>query len=287
MKKFKKIYIEITNICNKNCSFCSIDNRPKKQMSLEEIEHILKEIKPFTNYVYLHVKGEPLIHHNLKEILDLCTKYNILVNITTNGTLIKEKSNILISSPCVRQINISLHSFEDDKTSEYINNILEAVTKIKDNSKIIIVYRFWALKNNNLTVENKKILNSIINYYNLDKDIVAKIMSDTNIKIASNLYINKAPLFKWPNINDKEISNQGFCYGMSRHIGILSDGTVIPCCLDSQGIINLGNIFQTPLEDILKSERAMKLLKGFRNGQLKEELCKKCQYRTRFKRNVV
>ena len=36
MKKYKKIYIEITNNCNLNCSFCSKVNRAKRNMTLDE-----------------------------------------------------------------------------------------------------------------------------------------------------------------------------------------------------------------------------------------------------------
>lgn len=287
MKKFKKIYIEITNICNKNCSFCSIDNRQKKQMTIEEFEHVLKEICPYTNYVYLHVKGEPLIHRNLKEILELCTKYNVMVNMTTNGTMIKEKSELLSSFPCVRQINISLHSFENNSNLDYMKNILDGVTNIKNKSKAIIVYRFWALKNNELTKENTNLLEAIINFYKLNDQIIEKISTDMNIKLDNDLYINKAPLFRWPNINDEEIGTKGFCYGMSSHIAILVDGTVIPCCLDSEGTIDLGNIFDTSFLDIMNSDRAQNILKGFKKGLISENLCKKCHYRLRFKRNVV
>ena len=74
--KFKKIYIEITNICNKNCSFCSKTNRKKREMSIDEFETVLKRINNYTDYIYLHIKGEPLTHSNFEEIVKLCKKYN-------------------------------------------------------------------------------------------------------------------------------------------------------------------------------------------------------------------
>jgi len=124
-KKYKKIYIEITNICNLSCSFCSIDNRVKESITLEKMEHILKNINNYTDYVYLHVKGEPLLHKELKEILDLCKKYNKKVNITTNGTLIKENIKEL-KHPVVRQINLSLHS--ENNKQDYLEEIFETVS---------------------------------------------------------------------------------------------------------------------------------------------------------------
>src|SRR5574344_1031494 len=164
--RFKKIYIEITNICNKNCSFCSIDKRSKKEMTVQEFEHVLKEIKPYTNYIYLHVKGEPLLHSNFSEIISLAEEYNFKVNITTNGTLLTKQKEVL-KSKCIRQINISLHSFEKKEEPNYFQNIFE-VTKelLNKNSKLCMVYRFWALKNNNLSIANKNIINLIIDEYN-------------------------------------------------------------------------------------------------------------------------
>lgn len=287
MKKFKKIYIEITNICNKNCSFCSKDNRLKQHMSVEDFEHIIKEIKPYTNYVYLHVKGEPLLHPHFDKILDICQKYEIFVNITTNGVLLSKRVDEITNFSCVRQINVSLHSFEDIKKEQYIKDILETTDKIQNKTNIIFVYRFWALKNNQLTEENQFLLDQIIQHYQLYQQQEQKIENDMNINIGKNLYINKAPLFVWPSLDSNYVGNIGFCYGMSRQIAVLVDGTVVPCCLDSNGIINLGNIFKSPLINILEGKRAQDILKNFRNNKVVEELCQKCQYRTRFKRNML
>lgn len=287
MKKFKKVYIEITNVCNKHCSFCSDDARIKKQMTLSEFEHVIKNVKEYTNYIYLHVKGEPLLHHNLKEILQLCSQYDIKVNITTNGTLLFQKLDVLKNARCIRQINISLHSFENEYALNYIQNVMTAVTELQKDNRVIVVYRFWALKNNQLSSENQFLMNEIINHYELEVEIQEKIEKEKNIKIGKALYINKAPLFEWPSLEHDVVGNTGFCYGMSRHIGILVDGTVIPCCLDSSGIIDLGNIFETNLTEILNGDRAQNIRNNFRNNKICEELCQKCNYRLRFKRNMV
>lgn len=196
MKKFKKVYIEITNICNKNCSFCSISHRKKEFMTLEKFEHILKEIKPYTNYIYLHVKGEPLLHPEFSSILNLCNQYQIFVNITTNGTLLLNQVEVLSKYPCVRQINISLHSFENKASNDYIHSVIKATNQLQATTNVIVVYRFWALKNNQLTEENKNLLNEIISSYILDNEVVNKINNEMNIKIGNDLYINKAPLFE-------------------------------------------------------------------------------------------
>lgn len=263
MKKFKKIYIEITNMCNLNCSFCSKDNRQKKELSLSEFENILKKIDKFTDYLYLHVKGEPLLHSNFEKILRLCKKYNKQVNITTNGTLLNKKINDIINST-VRQVNISMHSLKNDDIKEILD-----CSKILSDNGIYVVFRFWVyndLQNN--------LINEIAKYYDCQID-----NSLCNIKVDQNVYINKDEEFVWPSLANKQYRKNGTCLGLKTHIAILSDGTVIPCCLDSNGIINLGNILNEDLEVILSKDRTKKIINGFNNNKLCEELCQKCGFK--------
>ena len=281
-KRFKRIYIEITNICNKNCKFCSPLLRPLKFMSVEEFEYILKEIKEYTDYIYLHVKGEPLLHPNLDKILELCEEYNIKVNITTNGTLLLEKTDILLKYNSVRQINVSLHSFDENDNENYIINILKATKKILANSPIYVNYRFWALKNNKLTKDMESMIKEILNYFNLSSKLLSKIINSNNTTLKENLFLNKAELFDWPSLNHEFISNYGTCNGTKDHIAILCDGTVVPCCLDSDGIINLGNIYKTKLKYILDSDQFINFNSSLKNNILICELCQKCSYRKKF-----
>ncbi|MEG0826508.1 MAG: radical SAM protein [Bacilli bacterium] len=281
MTKFKKIYVEITNICNKNCLFCSKDKLPRKEMTIKEFEHILKEIKPYTKYIYLHIKGEPLLHKQFNEILDLCTKNNMLVNITTNGTYLSQYKKIIETNSNIRQINISFQSYNEDKDN--LEEIIDAANFINKNEKISIVYRFWALNNGILSKDNLKIIDYIIKKDKLNQVIQNQINTDKNIKIKDRVYINKHNLFQWPNEATK-INEEGFCYGLKTHLGILSNGTVVPCCLDSSGIINLGNIFKESFTDILKKERTINIINSFKKNLCAEELCKKCQYRLTLKK---
>lgn len=276
MKKFKKIYIEITNICNLNCSFCSKDNRIKESISLTKMEEVLNKINDYTDYVYLHVKGEPLLHPKLKEILDLCEKYHKKVNVTTNATLVKEKESIL-NHPAIRQINLSVHS--ENKKENYLEEIFEVVDKLKNKN---IVYRFWTMEANNLPKESTDSVEKIINHYQLSPEIVEKLKKDTNIKINSHTYVNKANQFIWPDINNDYYKETGYCYALKEQLAILVDGTVVPCCLDSNGIINLGNIYNNDLSEIIGSSRYQEMRIGFCNRKVTEELCKHCSYKERF-----
>lgn len=265
MKKFKKIYVEITNLCNLNCSFCSKNEKKNREMKVDEFEEVLKKIDSYTDYLYLHVKGEPLLHSNFNKILDICKKYNKSINITTNGTLLKRRINDIINSN-VRQVNISLHSL----VGNYLNDILEA-SRILSENNIYVVFRFWVYND----LQNSSI-KEVLKYY--DRLDLLK-SNENNIKINDYVYINKDEEFIWPSLNNKQIRDSGTCLGLKTHIGILSDGTVVPCCLDCNGVIELGNIFDENLDSILNKERTKNMIKGFNENKLCEELCKKCGFK--------
>jgi len=246
-------------------------------MSLTEFEEVLNKIDSYTDYIYLHVKGEPLLHPNLKEILYLSEKYHKKVTITTNGTLLKERKSIL-KSPCVRQINISLHS--ENNKENYLEDIFKVVDFLPKN--IQVVYRLWALKNNELDLKLTETVEKIKNHYQLSTEAVEKIKTKDNIKIRENIYINKANEFLWPEIENNYYQEEGYCHALKDQIAILSDGTVVPCCLDGEGIIDLGNIYQRSLTSILESDRVSQMMKGFRERIVTEELCKHCNFKERF-----
>ena len=276
-KRFKKIYIEITNKCNLNCTFCSPLKRELKEMSVEEFSLIISKIKSFTDYIYLHVKGEPLLHSHLDEILSICDKENIKVNITTNGTLLKEKFNILNNHNCIRQINISLHS--ENNYKNYFENVFDISKQLC--GKMFISFRLWTLDNLKLDDKSTIIVDKIINSYNLSTDVVEKIKKDKSVKIFNNTFVNKDNLFDWPDIN-KDLNINGMCYGLDTHIAILVNGDVVPCCLDANGDIVLGNIFKEDLDNILSSELVKNIIEGFKNNKSICKLCKNCNFRYRF-----
>lgn len=290
MKKFKKFYIEITNVCNLACSFCPQTKRASKFMSIETFEKILNQIKPHTDYIYLHVKGEPLLHPEIDKFLDLSYEKGLKVNITTNGTLINKVKDKLLTKPALRQINFSLHSFDGnegggDKDS-YINNIISFTKEALEATNMLISLRLWNLDEDNITnlqrQRNRHILNLIESEFNLPYKIEEKIEPGRGIKIGDRLYLNQDYEFQWPDLKCDEDKSKGFCYGLRNQVAILVDGTVVPCCLDGEGVINLGNINDTNFSEIIEGERANNLFNGFSRREVVEELCRKCGYRKRF-----
>lgn len=273
MPKYKKIYIEITNNCNLNCSFCSKITRKKKYMSLEEYKKILNKIKDYTNYIYLHVKGEPLLHPKVIEMIKLAEQYNLKVNLTTNGVLFNKYAKELGKCNNLNKINFSLHS--ENNKDNYLENIFNNIKYLS--TKTTVIYRLWTLKDNKLDKKSTEIVDKIKDYYNLSTETVERIKREKNIKIKSTIYVDKDNEFEWPTINSHK--SCGFCYALKTHIAILVDGTVVPCCLDSDGIINLGNIFDKSLEDIINSDRYKSLKESFQKRQPLELLCQSCTFK--------
>lgn len=264
-------------------------------MSLTEFSQILDKIKPYTDYIYLHIKGEPLLHPNLKEILDLCYQHEVYANITTNGREISFVRDILTHSPALRQINISLHSFLDtDKNFErkelntYLNEIIIVAKELSQNTNTITRLRLWNLNKESITKESMKRNSYILEklkgeFKGLDlSPILESKLMKKGIQLEENIYLNFDYEFSWPSLEAPYIGDTGYCYGLKNQLGILVDGTVVPCCLDENGIVDLGNIFQDNLNNILNSTKARNIVRDFSCRKVKEELCKRCGYRERF-----
>ena len=285
-KRFLKIYIEITNSCNFNCSFCKKSNRTLKSLSIDEFKIIINEVKEYTDLITLHVKGEPLLHPNLNEILDIVKDANLKVNITTNGSLIKKNIEALKVS-CLRQLNLSIHSVNEDSENKinketYLEDIFEAVKILRENSKeLYISYRLWNLKDISENSENYNLICALEKEYKIN-NLINLAKENSFVALDEKVFLNQDLEFEWPSINDDVIGCIGRCYGLRNQIAILSNGDVVPCCLDQDGIINLGNIFKTSLNEILNSEKSLKIIKGFEENKIVEELCKRCSFREKF-----
>ena len=277
MKRFAKVYVEISNICNLSCSFCPGTIRASKRMSVQEFELILNKIKPYTDYIYFHLLGEPLCHPDLEKFLQIADEMDFKVIITTNGTLLERQKDILLKSSSHYKTVISLHSFEanDNKNSfeDYLNQCFQ-YAKDAENEKIIVL-RLW--NNGGKDSLNDEILNTLEKYFPKPW-----IDERNGTRIGEKIYIQYGDKFDWPTLENNDIEEKVFCYGLRDQIGILADGTVVPCCLDNNGEINLGNIFEKDLEEIINSEKAQNIYNGFSNRKAHEELCKRCSFVRKF-----
>ena len=273
---YSKVYVEITNICNKNCSFCHGHRRVPRQMSAKEFAIILDKLEGQTKYIYYHLMGEPLLHPLLPEFIKMSGERGYKSIITTNGTLLGRRGDEILSSG-IHKINISLHSFEDESTDDhnlYLREIADFAKRAAD-AGTIAVLRFW---NKGVDGGQNKVALDF-----LKESISGEWRDNTRgIKIRDKIFIDWGERFDWPDLAADIKGTKFSCYGLRDQFGILADGTVVPCCLDSEGIINLGNIFNEDIDTILNSKRALDIANGFRSGNASEELCRRCGYARRF-----
>jgi len=277
-KRFNKIYVEITNVCNLKCSFCPGTKREKCYMSSSEFEKVLQSIKPYTDYIYLHLMGEPLLHPELKRILEISAEYGMKTCITTNGTLLEKQYDILKDIKNIHKLSISLQAQEANESirgrDEYLEKCFEFGKKLS--SSAIISFRLW--NEGGADSNNPHILEMLEDFFPKPWEY-----HPFGIKLCERVYLESGKKFDWPELPENEadiLSAEHFCNGMRDQIGILSDGTVVPCCLDHEGDIALGNVFCDDMEKIITGSRAMRIYNGFSGRKAVEPLCKNCGYAT-------
>lgn len=268
-----RCYLEITNKCNLNCVFCPKTKRLPHQLTLDEFETLTDKLIGQIKYLYFHLMGEPFLHPLLSHFISRSKQKGFIPILTTNGTLLKHKESIIIAKP--HKIQISLQSFEGNNKEDIISYITEVVNFSLNATEqgIIIVLRLWN-EGGNCNARNQELIDLI-------KTLIPNswIKRPDGWKVKDKIYLESDITFEWPDINRKPYEQcEAFCHALRNQIGVLVDGTVVPCCLDSQGIINLGNLHQQDLEDILKSPRAKNLYDGFSNHKTIEDLCKTCGY---------
>lgn len=278
MKRFRKIYVEISNKCNLSCAFCPGTRRGSLAMSEERFAWLLPRLRPYTDYLYFHILGEPLCHPKLGRFLELAQAQGFKVILTTNGTLLKQKQELLLASPALHKVHVSLHAFEANDLSVPFEDYLRDCFRFgrMAEGRKIVVYRLWNEGGQNEM--NQKILEQ------LHEAFPGKwIHGRRATAIGDRIFLEPGEKFDWPDLSAPERTGPFFCYGLRDQLGILADGTAVPCCLDHEGDIPLGNVFEEDLADILSTPRARAIYDGFSNGQAAEALCKRCGYAARFR----
>ena len=277
--RFRKVYLEISNICNLKCQFCPGTKRTPHALTEPEFSNLLAKLRPYTDFLYFHLMGEPLCHPLLSQFLHLAGESGFKVILTTNGTLLAKQKDMLLSAPALHKLNISLHAFEaNDITipfTQYLDECFE-FGKAAEGKKIIS-YRLW--NQGGADTQNQQILDYMKAHFP-----APWVLLRNGERIGNNIYLEYGEKFDWPDLAAPEGSSLGFCYGLRDQFGVLCDGTVVPCCLDHDGDLALGNLFLQSMDEILESPRAQAIYQGFSNRQMVEPLCRRCGYARRFRK---
>ncbi|MBC7371978.1 MAG: radical SAM protein [Bdellovibrionaceae bacterium] len=287
-KRFNKVNIEISNICNLQCSFCPPVEREKKMMSIEIFKSVIEQVAPLTDQVTLHLMGDPLVHPKLAEFVGICEEHRVPIFLVTNGVLMSEVKTELLLNPIFRQVNFSLHSFHDNygdrDPNQYLNKIFYFTERaFAERPELYINYRLWNLAEPLGTgKQNRSMLERVGKYFDFSFDQGIDVRRNKSVRIKNRLHLHFDTEFTWPAVDLPVLGEKGTCYGLTSHFGVLADGTVVPCCLDKEGKIPLGKVQESPITSILGSDRALQILTGFKKNKLVESLCQRCNYIQRF-----
>ena len=276
----KKAYVEITNVCNLRCAFCPGTRRAPRTMSADEFARVLDALRPHVKYVYLHIMGEPLLHPGLETLLALAAARELRVCVTTNGTLLGARGDILLASPALHKVSVSLHSVEENggdpaEAREYLEAVWGFAVRAAARG-VVVALRLW--NEGAADAHNGAILDF------LREKTGARDWPEPrahSFRLAENLYLERESAFDWPDLDADETPTE-FCQALRTQLGVLADGTVVPCCLDHEGDLALGSLFTQDLGEILESPRARAIFEGFSRRQPAEALCRRCGYATRF-----
>lgn len=285
-KRFAKVYLEITNICNLHCDFCPGNRRPPHSVTPREFEVLADKLRPYTDYLYFHVMGEPLLHPQLEELFAIAGERDYHVAVTTNGTLLAARHGLLVrhATAPLYKVSVSLHAYEANGKVLLDGHFEPTVRLARDLSErgTIVALRLWNLDGQSRAeahhAHNEAILRALHEAFPEEW-----VEHHNGYKIRDRLYLEWGERFDWPSLTAApDYGERGTCYGLRDQIGVLSDGTVVPCCLDGEGCIPLGNLHRQDMEEILNSPRTRAMTDGFARGYLSETLCRHCGYARRF-----
>jgi len=278
----KRAYIEITNRCNLRCAFCPGTKRAPRDMTAAEFAFLARRLRPYAAYFYLHVMGEPLLHPSLPELLTVCGDLEARVCLTTNGLLLPRRADALLAAPALYKLSVSLHSMEGNGVEDltaYLDGVWQFAEAAADRG-VLCALRLWNLGGQD--ARNGEILDFLARKIGVHP-LSCPQPRQGSFRLSPGLYLEQAERFDWPDLAAPETS-ASFCRALRDQVAVLCDGTVVPCCLDHEGDIPLGNLFSQALPDILNSPRARAVYQGFSQRRPAEELCRRCGYALRFEK---
>ena len=267
-----RCYLEITNICNLDCVFCPKTDRAKRRLTMEEFSLLTDKLQGQVKFLYFHLMGEPFLHPLLPDFIRMARGKGFIPVLTTNGTLLSKAHGVI--EACPHKIQISLHSQEGngkENPESYLEGVMNFALEAASQG-ILIVLRLW--NQGGYDSANDHILDVLASYCPRPWT-----QRHDGWKLAENLYIEYDRMFEWPDTGHSEYKETDvFCYALRNQLGVLVDGSVVPCCLDHAGDITLGNLFTQSLDEVLSSPRAKALYNGFTKHEATEPLCRRCGY---------
>lgn len=285
--RFEKVYIELSDFCGLKCGFCPSASRDKilkrGVMELELFERICAQLAGRTRRVCLHILGDPLAVENFLSYVEILKRYELKVDLVSTGLFLKETMfEFLLQSPFV-QVSFSLSAFlANDRalSDRHLHTILSfSKMNLEHQSPIFINLRFHSADIESQNQRYVDIVKVIAEYFDLGQsELVWNLKSKNRVKLGVKVFLVPTKSFEWHKSQNEGLSQNVFCYGANKQIGILSDGRVVPCCIDYEGRASFGSLLEENLDEILDSQNFKSFAQSLRNGKPPCELCAQCGY---------
>ena len=267
-----RCYLEITNVCNLNCHFCPKHAREKRQMTAAEYELLTDKLRGEVCFLYFHLMGEPMLHPLLPQFIRKARAKGFKTVLTSNGTLLHRAPELLEALP--HKIQLSLHSHESNGRgclTDYVKEVMDFAEEAARRGTCMVL-RLW--NQGGRDQENPELIRML-------EQRVPRPWVDRpdGYRMRENLYLEFDRKYEWPEslMGTPEEEEEHYCKALVKQIGVLCDGSLVPCCLDNDGRITLGNLLTQSLDEILHSARAQAMAEGFAHHQAVEPLCQHCE----------
>ncbi|PWJ67614.1 radical SAM additional 4Fe4S-binding SPASM domain-containing protein [Fibrobacter sp. UWB15] len=296
------VYIEITDVCNLNCSFCPCGKanssavslsakRPREFMNTELFKRCITEAATVAENVYFHVLGEPTLHPGFGQFLKRLEQTPLKLNLTTNGTTIARVSESILKCPAVRQVNFSTHAYAElpqDDAMRHLQDVLDFCKMANAvRPDLYINLRLWNVGDATSNSWNETMLAKVNEAFGTNVELGQFCSRHKSFNVTGRIYLHQDSRFEWPILDERrktrdERNATGTCRALDTHVAILHDGRVVACCLDYSGQITLGNIADQSLAEILETPLARNLREGFEKHELRHPFCQNCTFCKRF-----
>ncbi len=270
------VNIETSSFCNLQCPMCvreATSSINYSNMAMDLYKKVIDEISEYTDLAVLHNSGEPLMNSNLPEMVRYADKCNMGTMFSTNAALLTaELSERLINN------GLSLMIIALDGVTKKVYESIRKGAEFEQVEKNILVF-----------LEKKKALGR-----NNPRVILQFIEMESN-KHELPQFMEKwakhdVSLFIKPSVvHGRKINRkiESHCDRLWLQTVILSDGTVVPCCVDYNSDFALGNVNDSKLIDLLTSKKMMEIRKGNRDDPNGFSLCASCNYQPPRKHTIL
>jgi MoaA/NifB/PqqE/SkfB family radical SAM enzyme len=269
-------WIDITRLCNLRCIMCpqsrGLRPRPAK-MPLDRFQQILDDICENRPLIKLYLSGEPLLHEGLFDMIEYAHGKNCQTAIHTNATLFTEAlSERILSS------SLTFLSFSFDGCTAEVYERLRPPAKFEQVGANIRRFLDLRRRSGRGPYANVEIIRM------RDTEDFLKSFAE-EWKACGVEEVSVVDYMTWlgtvPDRRDgKAAIFSGYtpCAAPFQHGCILSDGTVVPCCLDVDGRMPLGNVTEQPFREIwvgnaYRQLRLQMLTGGLGTGSICDACC--------------